>query len=86
MLNIEFWSRLGLQNMVVLGVEIMLDHQNMVVLGEEQIGKSRLGDTMEEDVDHYLLDGVGRGSFGRVGSKRRSNLNFARINTNASVH
>ena len=54
----------------------MLDHQNMVVLGEEQIGKSGLGDTMEEDVYHYLLDGVGRGSFGRVGSKRWSNLNF----------
>ena len=67
MLNIEFWSRLGLQNMVVLGGEIMLDHQNMVVLGEEQIGKTGLGDTMEEDVDHYLLDGVGRGSLGRVG-------------------
>ena len=64
----------------------MLDHQNMVVLGEEQIGQSGLGDTMEEDIYHYLLDGFGRGSFGRVGSKRRSNLNFARINTNPLVH
>ena len=53
--------------MVILGGEIMLDHQNMVVLGEEQIGKTGLGDTMEEDVDRYLLDGVGRGSLGRVG-------------------
>ena len=44
--------------MVVLGVEqIMLDHQNMVVLGEEQSG---LGDTMEEDII-WLLDGVGDG-------------------------
>ena len=76
MLNIKFRSRLVLQNMVVLGGEIMLDHHDMVVIGEEQIGKTGLGDTMEEDVDHYLLDGVGRGSFGRVGSKRWSNLNF----------
>ena len=40
----------------------MLDLQNMVVLEEEQIG---LGDTMEEDISHYLLDGDGRGSFRR---------------------
>ena len=61
----------------------MLDLQNMDVLEEEQIG---LGDTMEEDTSRYLLDGVGRGSFGRVGSKRRSDLNFVRTSTNASVH
>ena len=67
MLNIKFRSRLVLQNMVVLGGEIMLDHHDLVVIGEEQIGKTGLGDTMEEDVDHYLLDGVGRGSLGRVG-------------------
>ena len=72
--------------MVVLGGEILLDHHDMVVIDEEQLGKTGLVDTMEEDFVDYLLDGVGLGRFGRVGSKRRSNLNFARINTNASVH
>ena len=43
----------------------MLDLQNMDVLEEEQIGQSGLGDTMEEDISHYLLDGDGRGSFRR---------------------
>ena len=45
----------------------MLDHHDLVVIGEEQLGKTGLGDTMEEDVDYYLPDGVGRGSWERVG-------------------
>ena len=53
--------------MVVLGGEILLDHHDMVVIDEEQLGKTGLGDTMEEDVDYYLPDGVGRGSKEQVG-------------------
>ena len=67
MLNIKLKSRLVLQNMVVLGGEILLDHHDMVVIDEEQLGKTGLGDTMEEDVVDYLLDGVGRGSKEQVG-------------------
>ena len=77
-------GEVSIQNMVVLGREhIMLDHQNMVVLGEEQIdlvhdGRRHLsGFLMEMEMVEGGLE---------QGSKRRSDLNFAHINTNASVH
>ena len=62
--------------MVVLGGERLLDHHDLVVIDEEQIGKPGHGDTMEEDVDYYLPDGVVEGVRSKWASKRWADLIF----------
>ena len=53
--------------MVVLGGERLLDHHDLVVIDEEQHGKTGFGDQMEEDVVEDLLDGVRRRRKEQVG-------------------
>ena len=53
--------------MVVLGGERLLDHHDLVVIDEEQHGKTGFVVQMEEDVVDYLLDGVRRGREEQVG-------------------
>ena len=61
--------------MVVLGGERLLEHHDLVIIDEEQHGKTGFDVQMEEDVVDYLLDGVRRGREEQVGFEDVVRLN-----------